>query len=75
MEGLAMGSYGAYVWTCFGLTAAVLLINEWRIRVRQATVTYTRSERRRAAKTRQKAQRKTNVGALDRLADGADECA
>lgn len=38
MEGLAMGSYGAYVWTCFGLTFAVVLINEWRIRVRQATV-------------------------------------
>ena len=24
MESLAMGGYGAYVWTCFGLAAAVL---------------------------------------------------
>jgi len=38
MEKLAMGSYGAYVWTCFGLTLAVLIINEWRIRVRQARI-------------------------------------
>ena len=38
MEGLAMGSYGAYVWSCFGLTFVVVLINEWRIRVRQAAV-------------------------------------
>ena len=38
MEGMAMESYGAYVWTCFGLTLAVLLINEWRVRARQATV-------------------------------------
>ena len=38
MESLAMGNYGAYVWTCFGLTAAVLLINEWRARARQASV-------------------------------------
>lgn len=26
-EFLAMGGYAAYVWTAFGLTAAVLLIN------------------------------------------------
>ena len=26
MESLAMGGYGAYVWSCFGLTAAVLII-------------------------------------------------
>ena len=38
MEGLAMGNYGAYVWTCFGLTLAVVLINEWRVRSRQSTV-------------------------------------
>ena len=38
MEALAMGSYGAYVWTCFGLTLAVVLINEWRARARQAAV-------------------------------------
>ena len=33
-----MGGYGAYVWTCFGLTLAVLVINEWRARARQAAV-------------------------------------
>ena len=38
MEFLAMGSYGAYVWTAFGLTLVVVLINEWRVRARQATV-------------------------------------
>jgi len=38
MENLAMGGYGAYVWTCYGLAAAVLVINEWRVRARQATV-------------------------------------
>jgi heme exporter protein CcmD len=38
MEALAMGGYGAYVWTCFGLAAVVLIINEWRIRARQAAV-------------------------------------
>ena len=38
MDNLAMGGYGAYVWTCFGLAAAVLIINEWRVRARQASV-------------------------------------
>ena len=38
MELLEMGKYGAYVWTAFGLTAVVVLINEWRVRVRQSTV-------------------------------------
>jgi heme exporter protein CcmD len=38
MEALAMGGYGVYVWTCFGLAAVVLIINEWRIRARQAAV-------------------------------------
>lgn len=38
MNALAMGDYGAYVWTCFALTAAVLLICEWRARKRQKTV-------------------------------------
>ena len=26
MEVLMMGKYGAYVWSCFGITAAVLVI-------------------------------------------------
>ncbi len=38
MEVLAMGKYGAYVWTAFGLTFVMVLINEWRVRARQATV-------------------------------------
>lgn len=38
MSGLAMGSYGAYVWSCFALTAAVLLICEWRARKRHRNV-------------------------------------
>lgn len=38
MSGLAMGSYGAYVWSCFALTAAVLLICEWRARKRHKLV-------------------------------------
>ena len=38
MDNLAMGGYGAYVWTCYGLAAVVLIINEWRVRARQAAV-------------------------------------
>ena len=38
METFAMGGYGAYVWTCFGLTLTVVMINEWRVRARQASV-------------------------------------
>ncbi len=38
MEGVAMGGYAPYVWTCFGLTLLVLIINEWRVRARHASV-------------------------------------
>lgn len=38
MEELAMGGYGTYVWTCFGLTALVLIICEWRARLRHRRV-------------------------------------
>ena len=38
MEVLTMGKYGAYVWTAFGLTFVVLLINEWRARARHSIV-------------------------------------
>ncbi|MGI9271398.1 MAG: heme exporter protein CcmD [Woeseiaceae bacterium] len=38
MSGAAMGSYGIYVWSCFGLTALVLIICEWRARVRHKNV-------------------------------------
>jgi heme exporter protein D len=27
-----MGGYGPYVWSCFGLTAAVLIYNAWSAR-------------------------------------------
>ena len=33
---LAMGGYGAYVWSCFGLTFIVLVICVWQARTRQA---------------------------------------
>lgn len=38
MQGLSMGGYGAYVWTCFILTAVVLVICEWRARLLQRRV-------------------------------------
>ncbi len=33
MEAMTMGSYGAYVWSCFGLTLAVIIFSDWRSRV------------------------------------------
>ena len=38
MESLAMGGYGAYVWTCFAMTAVVIIICEWRARLRHRRV-------------------------------------
>ena len=38
MEALAMGKYGAYVWSCFALTFIVYIINEWRARARHRKV-------------------------------------
>ena len=35
---LSMGGYGAYVWTCFLLTAVVIVICEWRARLRHRRV-------------------------------------
>lgn len=29
---LDMGDYGAYVWSCYGLTLAVLVLNVWLAR-------------------------------------------
>ena len=34
MEGLSMCGYGAYVWSCFALVTAVVIICEWRARLR-----------------------------------------
>lgn len=33
-----MQEYGIYIWTCFALTALVLIICEWRGRVRHKRV-------------------------------------
>lgn len=38
MDKLSMGGYGVYVWSCFALTFAILVFNEWRARVRHRTV-------------------------------------
>jgi len=38
MEALSMGEYGAYVWSSFLLAAAVLIICDWRARLRQRRV-------------------------------------
>lgn len=38
MESLAMGGYGAYVWSCFALTLAVVVLNEWRARAHHRNV-------------------------------------
>ena len=34
MDKLAMGEYGVYVWSCFGLTLAIVALNEWLARRR-----------------------------------------
>ena len=31
-EFFAMGGYGAFIWPCYGLTAAVLIFMAWRAR-------------------------------------------
>lgn len=38
MEGLTMGSYGVYVWSCFIMAGLVLLICDWRARSHHRTV-------------------------------------
>ena len=38
MDGLAMGGYGAYVWSCFGLTLLIIVFSEWRARIRHRRV-------------------------------------
>ena len=35
---LSMGGYGAYVWTCFLMTAVVIIICEWWARLRHRRV-------------------------------------
>jgi len=38
VDGLAMDGYGAYVWTCFGLTLLVVVLSDWRARIRHKQV-------------------------------------
>ena len=38
MDGLAMGGYGAYVWSCFGLTLVIVVFSEWRARIKHKRV-------------------------------------
>ena len=38
METFSMGGYGGYVWSCFALAVTVLLICDWRARLRQRRV-------------------------------------
>ena len=35
-EFLQMGGYGAYVWSAYGLTAVVLMVNWWAARQQEA---------------------------------------
>ena len=34
-EFLAMGGHGAYVWSAYGITLAVLIINVWLVRAKR----------------------------------------
>jgi heme exporter protein CcmD len=38
MEAFAMGNYGIYVWSCFGLALVVVLFADWRARLRHKRV-------------------------------------
>ena len=38
MESLAMGGYGAYVWSCFALTVVIVVFSEWRARTKHKRV-------------------------------------
>ena len=38
MDALAMGDYGAYVWSCYALAVIVITVSEWRARARHKRV-------------------------------------
>ena len=38
MIDVGMGNYGAYVWTCFGLTLLVVVLSDWLARVRHKRI-------------------------------------
>jgi heme exporter protein CcmD len=44
-EFFAMSGYGAYIWSCYGLTAAVLIFMAWRARS-ELRAEIVRAERR-----------------------------
>jgi len=44
-EFFAMGGYGAYIWSCYALTAVVLIFMAWRAR-REVNAEITRAKRR-----------------------------
>ena len=44
-EFLAMSGYGAYVWSCYGLTLVVLIGNAWSAR-RRLSAALLRAQRR-----------------------------
>jgi len=57
-EFLHMGGYGGYVWSCYALTAAVLIGNAW-------------AARRQLAAQRRSAERRIRAAQVD--ADGAGQ--
>ena len=38
MDGLAMGDYGPYVWSCYALTLVIVVFLSWRARLRHKRV-------------------------------------
>ena len=38
MDFFAMGGYGAYVWSCVALTFVIVLIIDWRARLRHKRI-------------------------------------
>ncbi len=38
MVDIGMGNYGIYVWACFGLTLIIVVLSDWRARVRHKRV-------------------------------------
>ena len=37
-EMLSMGDYGAYVWSCVALTFVIVLVSDWRSRIRHKRI-------------------------------------
>ena len=38
MDAFAMGDYGPYVWSCVALTLVIVVISDWRARLRHKRV-------------------------------------